>query len=63
MLVTIAAFIFSVGGVFTPIDIPDGKGGEIRYWWTYEKSDCLNDNTITFTSGNHGWRYFCEVSK
>jgi len=64
MLTTIAAFIFSLGGLTGNIHVVDGKGGTMHYMWVdeSEKQDCKNTNkAIIFTSGNHGWKYFCEV--
>ena len=60
--VTILVFLFNVGGAFAPVNVPDGKGGIQTYTWTHEPNDCLDAaHAIVFSSGNHGWKYFCQV--
>ena len=62
VIATIFALVFSGLGVSTPVHQPDGHGGIITYNWTMDPNECrTTDSAIIFSSGNHGWVYFCEV--
>ena len=65
MLTTIAAFIFSLAGFVSPMEVPGGAydGHVLTYDYTKNPVDCVDvDKALTFTSGNHGWTYYCQVN-
>ena len=57
---TTVMFIYTAFGLISPVDVPDGKGGLIKYMTVGSQTHCL-ENPIVQNNGKGGFQYFCVV--